>query len=416
MDTPPGLPRNRAIPVLWFGQFAAVAGLTIVVPLLPFYLSDLGVTAVAVPWWTAVALAAPAVTQLITAPLWGMVGDRYGHKAMVVRAHAGLALAVGLMALADGPGEFLAYRLLQGACGGVVSSTASYVSSLSAPGRRGRALGGLFGATAAGSLLGPLVGSVLAGQFGFEALFGCVAALLLASACLALLVLPRAPAAAPRRGGDRSERALREVAARLLGNRYSRSILLAGLLAQAAIYALVVVLAPRVQQITSSVASATMWVGALQAVTWAASLPGGLWWGRRNDRRSVHAGFAIATACCGVAVGLQALPTTPEMLLPLRLAQGFCFAALAQSVLHVAAAVIPAETRGTAVGLASGLLDLGQVGGPVLGALAVSLLSAAGAFPVIAILLTAAAGLALSGTRQRDRTALAAPLLTEANR
>lgn len=400
MDAPLSLPRNRAVPVLWFGQFAAVAGLTVVVPLLPFYLSDLGVTAAAVPWWTAVALAAPAVTQLITAPLWGMVGDRYGHKAMVVRAHAGLALAVGLLSLADGPGEFLTYRLLQGAFGGVASATATYVSSLSAPGRRGRALGGLFGATAAGSLLGPLVGSVLAGQFGFEALFGCVAALLLASACLALVVLPRAHDGAPGHGGGESRWALREVAIRLLGNRYSRSILLAGLLAQAAIYALVVVFAPRVEQITSSMASATVWVGTLQAVTWAASLPGGLWWGRRNDRRSVHAGFAIATACCGVAVGLQALPTAPEMLLPLRLAQGFCFAALVQSVLNVAAAVIPAEARGTAVGMVSGLLDLGQVGGPVLGALAVSLLSVPGAFPVAAILLTAAAALALSGTRR----------------
>jgi MFS family permease len=406
-------PANTAFRVLWFGQFAAIAGLTIVVPLLPFYLAGLGVPAAAVPWWTAVALAAPAATQLVTAPLWGMVGDRYGHKAMVVRAHAGLAIAVGLMALADGPGEFLAYRLLQGACGGVVSATATYASSLAEPQRKGRALGGLFGATAAGSLLGPLVGSVLAGRFGFGLVFGCVAALLLAAAALALAVLPRAHSGPPSERGSRSGWPMRKVAARLLRERHSRTMLAAGLLGQSAIYALVVVFAPQVERITGSVASATVWVGALQAATWAASLLGSPWWGGRNDRRSAHVGFAIAATCCGVAVGLQALPTAPEMLLPLRFAQGFCFAALAQSVLHVACDVIPARARGATMGITSGLLDLGQLGGPVLGALAISLLPPPAAFAAIGILFVGAACLALSGARQRQADVPAAPTLIE---
>jgi MFS family permease len=185
---------RRAFPILWFGQFAAVAGLTVVVPLLPFHLAGLGLPDDEVAWWTAMSLAAPAIAQLVTAPLWGMVGDRYGHKAMVVRAHAGLAVAVGLMALADTPGEFLACRLTQGACGGVVVATATYASTLAAPNRRGRALGSLVGATSAGSLLGPLVGSLLAGRFGFGALFGSVAALLFVAA---LLACPCCPAPEP---------------------------------------------------------------------------------------------------------------------------------------------------------------------------------------------------------------------------
>jgi MFS family permease len=181
----------------------------------------------------------------------------------------------------------------------------------------------------------------------------------------------------------------------------SRTLVLAGLLGQAAIYALVVVFAPQVEHLTSSVSSATVWVGVLQASTWAASLAGGPWWGRRNDRRAAPASFALAAACCAFAVALQALPATPELMVPLRLVQGFCFAALAQSVLHVVCHVVPEQARGTALGTATGLLDVGQICGPLLGALVAGLLPPSGTFIAIGALLIAAAGLALLGTRVR---------------
>jgi MFS family permease len=392
---------------LWFGQFAAIAGLTVVVPLLPFYLAGLGLPPGEVAWWTGISLAAPAVAQLVTAPLWGMVGDRFGHKAMVVRAHAGLALALGLMALADTPGEFLACRLLQGACGGVVGATATYASTLAEPHRRGRALGGLFGATGAGSLLGPLVGSLLAGRFGFGALFGCVAVLLFAAAALALALLPHHrpdrtwPSAG--RSGDHATRrrsTLAEVIRQILADPRGRALVMAGLLGQTAVYALIVVFAPQVERITGSMSSATVWVGALQSVTWAAALVGGPWWGRRNDRRAAPGSFAIAAACCALAVALQGIPTAPELLVPLRIVQGFCFAALAQSVLHVVCHVVPEQARGTALGTTNGLLDVGQVCGPLLAALAAGLLPVYGTFAAIGALLISAAGLAVLATRR----------------
>ncbi|MDA2815102.1 MFS transporter [Nocardiopsis sp. RSe5-2] len=389
---------RRAFRTLWFGQFAAVAGLTVVVPLLPFYLASLGLGPAEVAWWTGVSLAAPAVAQLAAAPLWGMVGDRYGHKAMVVRAHAGLALAVGLMALADGPALFLACRLLQGACGGVVGATATYASTLAEDGRRGRALGTLFGATGAGSLVGPLVGGVLAGRFGFGALFGCVAALLVVAAALAAVLLPNRRAARPAAGGP-ARPGLRTTIGRIAADPCGRSLVAAGMLGQASVFALVVVFAPRVAELTGSVAAASVWVGVLQAATWAASLAGGPWWGARNDRGRPAVSFAVAAAGCGVAVALQGVPASAGALLPLRAAQGFCFAALVQSVQHTVCRVVPEQSRGAALGTANGLVDTGQVIGPLLGALMAGLLPAPAAFAAIGALLLAASGLAAWGVR-----------------
>jgi MFS family permease len=176
---------------------------------------------------------------------------------------------------------------------------------------------------------------------------------------------------------------------------HGRNLLLAGLAAQAAVFALIVVFATQVERVTGSVAAATVWVGVLHAMTWAASSAGGPWWGRRNDRRPAHRGFAVAAGSCGVVVALQAVPASPEGLVPLRIAQGFCFAALTQSVLYVVSHLMSERLRGTGIGFATSVLDLGQIVGPLLGAAAVALLPAPATFAAIGGLLAAAALLAL---------------------
>lgn len=392
--------QRRAFAILWLGQFVAIGGLTVVVPLLPFYLADLGTAPDDIAWWTAITLAAPAVAQMLTGPVWGWVGDRYGRKAMVVRAQGGLALSVALMALADTPAEFLACRLLQGAFGGVVAATATLASSVTSAQRRGRTLGGLFGATAAGSLVGPLLGSLLTRWFGFSALFSAVAVLLLTAALLTMVFLHEQG----RDGSSAPSRMPVRTAALLLFRRaQSRNLLLAGLFAQAGVYALVVVFAPRVAQVGGSVETATVWVGVLQATTWGASLLGGPWWGRRHDRRPPQRGFALAALGCGVAVALQALPTDPALLLPLRLAQGFCFAAVIPCVLQVVSLLAPSGGRGACLGLATSTLELGQVLGPPIGAAAALLFPLPGSFAVISVLFGLAAALAtISAFADRD--------------
>jgi len=53
-------PWERNLYSLWFGQFIAMIGLTMVVPFLPLYIRDLGVTGEeAVKLWSGVIYAAP---------------------------------------------------------------------------------------------------------------------------------------------------------------------------------------------------------------------------------------------------------------------------------------------------------------------------------------------------------------------
>ncbi len=55
---------RRVVAVLWFGQFTATAGVIVVVPLLPFYLAELGMPVGEVAWWTAAGLAAVSLFLL----------------------------------------------------------------------------------------------------------------------------------------------------------------------------------------------------------------------------------------------------------------------------------------------------------------------------------------------------------------
>jgi MFS transporter, DHA1 family, staphyloferrin B biosynthesis exporter len=365
----------------------------VVVPLLPFYLAGLGLKAADVALWTGLALMAPAVTQALTGPLWGWVGDRYGRKAMVVRAQFGIAVAVGLMAIADTPEEFLVFRLVQGAFGGVASANAAFASSQARSDQQGRALGGLFGATGAGSLVGPLLGSVLASVFGFSAVFLAVAGLMVMAGLLSILLL-REPAAVQRGRREQPTLPVRAAPRLLAATSAGRNLILAGFLGQVAISAVLVVFALRVEEVTASTEEATVWVGVLQAVTWTAALIGAGWWGWRNDRRSPHRNFALAAGGCAVAIVLQGAAIEPAMLLPLRIAQGFCFAALAQSVLHVVAGLAPETAKGSCLGLANGLIESGAIIGPLLGSLVATLLPLPVAFAAIGPLLALAAILA----------------------
>lgn len=374
--------------VLWFGQLSSVAGLTVVVPLLPFYLADIGAEPGRIAAWTGIALAAPAAVQVVSGPVWGVLGDRWGRKAMVVRAHAGLALAVGLMALARTPEQFLLCRVLQGACGGVVAATAACAGSITSARRQGTAQSRLFSATALGSLLGPLAGAVLIDRFGFPTLFAGVAVLLAVAALLGVAVLSE-----PGADTDLSPtgRALLASGRALLRAPSARTLALAGLAAQAAVYGLVVVFAPQVERVTGSVAGAVLWVGVLQAVTWAAAAGGAPWWGRRHDRGSAPRWFALAAAGCAVAALVQALPVPPGWLIPVRVLQGFCFAALIPAVLQWTTSRVGPGNRGGVTGFTTAFLDLGQVVGPLVGALVASLL------PLGAVFVAVAAGFALAG-------------------
>lgn len=384
---------RRVVAVLAVGEFTVTAGLTIVVPFLPFHMAELGATPGTRPLWSGAALIAPAAALLVASPLWGWVGDRFGRRWMIIRALAGLGVSLMAMAVVTTPAAFVACRLAQGAFGGATDAAAAYLTARLPEGQQGRALGRLHAATAAGAVAGPLAGGFLAASYGYQALFLAVAAAVLAAAVVAGLVLsdtPRPAAASPRR-----DEALG--LARLARHPTTRACLLTGAAMNIATYGLITVLAPQVEGIVGDTADATRWVGILQAITWVAALVGASWWGRQNDARSPVTSLGRAAVGCAVAVGAQALTVPVGAFVVLRLLQGASASAVVPSV-YVAAGQLGAGGReGAHVGTANSVLVGGQIAG---GLLAGSVASVTGVAPTIA-LLGAVAGFGALASRVR---------------
>jgi multidrug resistance protein len=190
----------RRLAVLIGVNFVDMIGFMIVLPLLPFYALKLNAS----PETIGQLIASYSIAQLVAAPLWGRVSDRYGRRPALLIGLSASAVAYLVFGLANSVWLLLLSRLVQGAGGGTTGVAQAYVADTVDPADRARALGWLSAATSAGVMLGPAIGSSAA-HFG-QAAPGVIAAVLcLINVFLAWKWLPESrkkstpEAGAPRR-------------------------------------------------------------------------------------------------------------------------------------------------------------------------------------------------------------------------
>jgi len=372
--------RRTDMGLLWISQFVNTAGLMALVPIMPLYMASLGASDATVGLWAGAAIAAPALPLAITTPMWGRLGDRIGPKWMVVRALVGLCAAMALMAAAGSPLGLLVARIVQGTFGGVVEAAAAYVGSTASEGSRGRALGRSYSATAAGALAGPVAGGTLVATGDLRPLLIgiALAAMLLGGVCTLRLRNPLDTQRSP------SQAEPGRTALSAVFNRIGWLPLAGGFLAFFGVYGLIPIYAAFVTDLVAEPGQTGPWVGGLHAVMWAGTLVGSLWWGKVNDRTGlplrtlvIASGITAATVLAQAAVGW--LPA----LVPLRFVQGFCFAALAQSLMLYASQRSGRHERAGYLGVANSFLLGGQFLGPLLAGSAMAMLT-----PSVGVLIT----------------------------
>ena len=165
-------PQFRRLAVLIAVNFVDMIGFMIVLPLLPFYALKLHAS----PETIGAMIASFSIAQLLSAPLWGRVSDRYGRRPALLIGLSASAIAYVVFGFAQSIWLLFASRLVQGAGGGTTGVAQAYVADTVEPRDRARALGWLSAATSAGVMVGPVVGSTAA-HLG-RAAPGLIAALL----------------------------------------------------------------------------------------------------------------------------------------------------------------------------------------------------------------------------------------------
>jgi MFS family permease len=132
----------------------------------------------------------------VASPIWGVLGDRYGRRPMLLRSMIGGAVTVGLIFFVRSPTELLILRLLQGATSGTVAAATALVAAETPRNRVAWALGVVTSAIALGGAVGPVIGGLAAAAFGLRLAFLGSGILLLLSTVPVIWIVRESP---PRR-------------------------------------------------------------------------------------------------------------------------------------------------------------------------------------------------------------------------
>jgi len=128
---------------------AASAGA--VLPVLPFYLRELGAT----PLVLGIVLGAEALSQFVAAPILGQLSDRFGRKKVLLASQSGALVSLTLLALANAVAFVLLARVLLGLTAANFSAAAAYAADNSSPTNRRQAIGVLSAGLGLGGIVGP---------------------------------------------------------------------------------------------------------------------------------------------------------------------------------------------------------------------------------------------------------------------
>ncbi|MBT4289964.1 MAG: MFS transporter [Deltaproteobacteria bacterium] len=173
--------------VIWMTQFLAISGFAFSMPFVPFYIQELGVKdGILINQYTAMFGALAPLTLAIFSPIWGMIGDHYGRRLMLLRANFGAAIILTLMGMVDSISWLLILRAIQGVFTGTMTASQTLVSVNTPEEKHGLALGSLSAAIFSGALFGTFIGGTFAELFGYRAAFYISGGLLLVSSFLVL--------------------------------------------------------------------------------------------------------------------------------------------------------------------------------------------------------------------------------------
>lgn len=181
---------QRNLAVATFGSFTTLVSLSMLLPFLPLYVEQLGVTAQAdIVQWSGVAFGVTFLATAVTAPLWGKLADRFGRKPMLVRAAVGMAIVMSMIGLAHNVYELVALRFAAGLIGGYASAATVMIGTQAPADRSGWALGVLSTGALVGNLVGPLIGGLLPNLIGIRGTFFAGGAMIAVAALLTIFVV-----------------------------------------------------------------------------------------------------------------------------------------------------------------------------------------------------------------------------------
>lgn len=394
----PAISWRRNLYALWVAQMLTIIGFSLRSPFLPFYIEDLGAGSLeSQALWAGVINAGGALVMAISAPIWGMVADRYGRKPMVLRAMFAGSITIGLMSLATSPWHLLILRFVEGGVTGTVTASMTLVASTTPKERMGFGLGMMQMAVFSGGSVGPLLGGILADQIGYRPTFVVAGSMLFIGGLIVLTQVHEQFTRAARGGTIDEEPALRLRALLLSSSMLAMTGVMFTL--RTASGAIQPIMPLYVEQLAGSASGLATLSGLTLGVAGLTSALASVTLGRLADRIGQRPVLIVAS----LAVGLLYLPQAfAHSVLQLIVLQGL-FGVAAGGILPSANAIVahltPPERRGAVYGFTAAATSLGGSVGPLIGSGMTAAVDIRYVFVVSGILMLIAGAWALYAVR-----------------
>jgi len=175
---------GKLAPILGI-TFVDILGFSILIPILPYYVTHFGASYVAV----GLLFATFAACQFIAGPLWGNLSDRVGRKRVLIISQIGATFGWGMLAFAPTLSWVFIARVVEGLSGGNISVTQAYVADRVEPAQRSQAFAYVGASFSAGFVFGPMIGGFLL-PYGYTAPFLLAAGLQIVTLLLTIYLLP----------------------------------------------------------------------------------------------------------------------------------------------------------------------------------------------------------------------------------
>ncbi|WP_410209919.1 MFS transporter [Aquirhabdus sp.] len=336
-----------------------------------------------------VAYAGPMVMAMCFTPLWGRLGDRYGHKPMLLRALFALGVTQLCIAWLNDTFSILVLRLVQGGLAGFIAASQAYGTTLVNREGRSALMARLQVATAIGSMVGPLLGGIIFDFYSFAWLNLIAALICFGCALAAWWLLPATQVKKVSKSVETSTETSLPIAA-FFGLLLGIVLVQAGKMMPQAFFGIFA------EQTLHASATVVGWCYGAIAVGLCVAAP---IWGKRFAQQSqIHVLQQVewVTWVCMFAVVAQAISSNIAVFIAARVVWGVCLGALLPVFYSLLSKVAADHQQGHVLGLGNSAAKAGALIGIGIGAVAMMWLPVAYLFwPVVVTYGVAALGIRL---------------------
>lgn len=356
---------QRNLFITWLGCFLTGAAFSLIMPFLPLYVEALGVTGhQSLNMWSGLVFSITFLFSAIASPFWGSLADRRGRKLMLLRSALGMGIVMVLMGMAQNIWQFLALRAVLGLLGGFIPNANALIATQVPRHRSGWALGTLSTGGVSGALIGPLIGGLLADQYGLRPVFFITATVLFI--CFLLTLFCVREQFTPVQKKDMLH--ARQVFASLKSPKLILSLFITTMIIQVATGSIAPILTLYVRELAGNISNLAFVSGLIASVPGVAALMSAPRLGKLGDRIGPERILVFMLVISVLLLIPMAFVQTPWQLGVLRFLLGAADGALLPAVQTLLIYNCTNQVAGRIFSYNQSFRDIGNVSGPLLGA------------------------------------------------